>query len=175
MIEPVTSADLETIRSQLGRPPRDTVGVAHRCPCGNPDVVATAPRLSDGTPFPTYYYLTCPRAASEIGTLEAAGLMRDMTDRLARDDGLAARYRDAHDAYLRDRCAQGEVEKIEGISAGGMPDRVKCLHVLVAHALAAGAGVNPLGDEALAHLPPWWEPGPCVGGWSPDGAHDGAG
>ena len=35
------------------------------------------------------------------------------------------------------------------MSAGGMPDRVKCLHALVAHALAAGQGVNPLGDEAL--------------------------
>ena len=40
--------------------------------------------------------------------------------------------------------------EIAGVSAGGMPDRVKCLHVLVAHALAAGPGVNPLGDEALS-------------------------
>ena len=163
MIEPASSGDIAAIRSQLGRPPRDTVGVAHRCPCGNPDVVATAPRLSDGTPFPTFYYLTCPRAASEIGTLEAGGLMRDMTERLAEDEGLATRYRDAHDAYLSDRRAQGDVEEIDGISAGGMPDRVKCLHVLVAHALAAGPGVNPLGDEALERLPPWWAAGPCVG------------
>ena len=54
--------------------------------------------------------------------------------------------------------------EIAGISAGGMPDRVKCLHVLVAHALAAGPGVNPLGDEALAALPEWWRNGPCVAG-----------
>jgi uncharacterized protein len=54
------------------------------------------------------------------------------------------------------------VAEIEGTSAGGMPDRVKCLHVLVAHSLAAGPGVNPLGDEALALLGPWWEPGSCV-------------
>jgi hypothetical protein len=33
-----------------------------------------------------------------------------------------------------------------------MPDRVKCLHVLIAHSLAKGPGVNPLGDEALATL-----------------------
>ena len=156
-----TPDDLATVEHQLGRAPRGTVAVAHRCPCGNPDVVATAPRLSDGTPFPTFYYLTCPRAASEIGTLEASGLMRDMTERLAQDEGLARRYRDAHDAYLRARGRYGDVPEIEGVSAGGMPDRVKCLHVLVAHALAAGPGVNPLGDEALALLPDWWRSGPC--------------
>lgn len=138
------------------------VGVAHRCQCGNPDVVATAPRLGDGTPFPTLYYLTCPRAASEVGTLEAGGLMREMTQRLGDDAVLAHAYRDAHEAYLADRRAVGEVREIDDVSAGGMPHRVKCLHVLVAHALAAGAGVNPLGDEALARLPRWWTDGPCV-------------
>ena len=44
----------------------------------------------------------------------------------------------------------GDVPEIDGVSAGGMPDRVKCLHALVGHALAAGPGVNPLGDEAVA-------------------------
>ena len=43
-----------------------------------------------------------------------------------------------------------------------MPTRVKCLHVLVGHSLAVGPGINPLGDEALAMLPPWWTNGPCV-------------
>lgn len=154
--------DLAAVEAQLGRPPRDSVGIGHRCPCGNPDVVATAPRLSDGTPFPTFYYLTCPRAASEIGTLEASGLMREMTERLAHDEDLAAHYRRAHDDYLDRRRQYGDVPEIEEISAGGMPDRVKCLHVLVAHALAAGPGVNPLGDEALTLLPDWWQSGPCV-------------
>jgi len=28
--------------------------------------------------------------------------------------------------------------------------------------LAAGPGVNPLGDEALQRLPDWWTSGPCV-------------
>ncbi len=154
--------DWAIVESQLGRPPRDLVGIAHRCPCGNPDVVATAPRLSDGTPFPTYYYLTCPRAASAIGTLEASGLMQEMTERLARDPELADRYRRAHAAYLDDRQHAGDVEEIAQVSAGGMPDRVKCLHVLAAHALAVGAGVNPLGDETLTLLPEWWATGPCV-------------
>jgi hypothetical protein len=88
--------------------------------------------------------------------------MRDMTERLATDETLRAAYEAAHEAYLRRRAAIDDVPEIDGISAGGMPDRVKCLHVLVAHALAAGPGVNPLGDEAVAALQPWWSAGPCV-------------
>jgi uncharacterized protein len=155
-------ADAAVVGAQLGRAPRGLRAVAHRCPCRLPDVVETEPRLPDGTPFPTLYYLTCPRATGAVSTLEASGLMRDMTERLAADDTLRAAYEAAHDAYLRRRAAIADVPEIDGVSAGGMPDRVKCLHVLVAHALAAGPGVNPLGDEALAALPPWWSAGPCV-------------
>jgi hypothetical protein len=158
----IDAADEQRVAAQLGREPRAIHAVGHRCPCGNPDAVTTEPRLPDGTPFPTTYYLTCPRAASLIGTLEGSGLMKDMEARLAEDEALAQAYAAAHRAYLADRSALGAVPEIEGISAGGMPDRVKCLHVLAAHALAAGPGVNPLGDEVLALLGDWWEAGPCV-------------
>ena len=87
--------------------------------------------------------------------------MAEMTERLAVDEDLAARYRAAHEAYLADRAELGHVEEIDGISAGGMPTRVKCLHGLVGHALAAGPGVNPLGDEALALLGEFWTT-PCL-------------
>ncbi|MEU6175720.1 DUF501 domain-containing protein [Streptantibioticus parmotrematis] len=157
---PPTEADIAAIGEQLGRVPRGLRAVAHRCPCGLPDVVETAPRLEDGSPFPTLYYLTCPRAASAIGTLEADGVMKEMTARLAEDAELADAYRGAHEDYLARRDA---IEVLEGFpSAGGMPDRVKCLHVLVGHSLAAGPGVNPLGDEAIAMLPEWWRKGPCA-------------
>ncbi|MCU7823116.1 DUF501 domain-containing protein [Kitasatospora sp. DSM 101779] len=156
----VSDADVAAIAAQLGRVPRGLRGVAHRCPCGNPDVVETAPRLPDGTPFPTLYYLTCPKAASLIGTLEADGVMKDQSARLAEDPELAAAYRAAHEDYIARRDA---IEVLEGFpSAGGMPDRVKCLHVLVGHSLAAGPGVNPLGDEAIGMLEDWWAKGPCV-------------
>jgi hypothetical protein len=158
----VSADDLAVVEAQLGRPPRGTRAVAHRCPCSLPDVVATEPRLPDGTPFPTTYYLTCPRASSAIGTLEGSGLMREMESRLGEDAELAAAYRRAHEAYLADRAALGDVPEIARVSAGGMPDRVKCLHVLAAHALAAGPGVNPLGDEVLERLGAWWSEGPCV-------------
>ena len=126
--------------------------------------MATEPRLPDGTPFPTTFYATCPRLTGAISTLESTGLMREMSERIAAEPELAAAYAAAHEDYLRRRRALGEVAEIDGISAGGMPTRVKCLHVLVGHALAAGPGVNPLGDEALETLrrSPWWAAGPCV-------------
>lgn len=162
MSEKPTRRDLDAVAAQLGRDARGVLRVAHRCPCGNPDVVETAPRLPDGTPFPTFWYLTCPKASGAVGALEAAGMMREMTERLAADKPLRAAYRRAHERYLARRGAVAEVPEIAGISAGGMPDRVKCLHVLVAQTLAEGAGANPLGDEALGALPEWWRTGPCV-------------
>ncbi len=122
----------------------------------------TEPRLPDGTPFPTTFYATCPRLTGAVSTLEASGMMKEMTARLALDDELAAQYAAAHEHYLSTRSRLGEVPEIAGVSAGGMPARVKCLHVLVAHSLAAGPGVNPLGDEALAALDDWWAAGSCV-------------
>jgi len=165
----LSADDTAAIARQLGRVPRGAVDVAHRCPCGEPDVVMTEPRLPDGTHFPTLYYLTCPRAAAAIGTLESSGLMREMEARLAADPDLASDYHSAHESYLAMRADLGEVPEIDGISAGGMPTRVKCLHVLIGHALAAGPGVNPLGDEALALLPEWWRPTSCA-----DADHEGS-
>jgi uncharacterized protein len=164
----VDARDVAAVEAQLGRRPRSIHAVAHRCPCGLPDVVATEPRLDDGTPFPTTFYLTCPRASSMIGTLEASGMMREMSQRLTEDADLAASYRRAHESYLAARAAiedeTGEVPEIAGVSAGGMPARVKCLHVLAGQSLAQGRGVNALGDEVLDALGPWWSAGPCVSG-----------
>ncbi len=113
-------------------------------------MVKTAPRLPDGTPFPTLYYLTLPALTAAASRLESAGLMAQMTERLQHDSDVAAAYRAAHESYLAERDA---IEPLgTTFTGGGMPDRVKCLHVLMAHALAKGRGVNPFGDEALAIL-----------------------
>ncbi|MGV1009236.1 MAG: DUF501 domain-containing protein [Dermatophilaceae bacterium] len=170
-----SAADLEAVQRQLGRAPRGVRGVAHRCPCGLPDVVRTEPRLPDGTPFPTTYYITCPRLAGAVSTLEGHGAMRTMQQRLAGDPALAAAYRAAHEDYLARRAELGTVSELEGISAGGMPTRVKCLHVMVGHALAVGPGTNPFGDEVLAALAPWWEPAGCADVQGTVGAPDTAG
>jgi len=160
MNDSIGPAEREVVTRQLGRPPRALVAVAHRCPCGQPDVVETAPRLEDGTPFPTLYYLTCPRATAAASRLEAAGRMREWQDELAENPELDAAYRAAHEQYLAERDARDVLPTRS--TAGGMPDRVKCLHALAGHALAAGPGVNPIGDRAVAEMGEWWAGGPCA-------------
>ncbi|GAA1103115.1 DUF501 domain-containing protein [Nesterenkonia jeotgali] len=160
--------DLDTLSLQLSRPVRDVVEIPARCTCGNPLVAATAPRLSNGIPFPTTFYLTHPAATAAVSRLEAAGVMAEMTQRLNADSELAQAYRGAHENYLTERerirglAGLDPVWEIEGISAGGMPERVKCLHVLVGHSLAVGPGINPLGDEALELIADQFTPDTCV-------------
>lgn len=163
-----TEEDLDTLSRQLGRPVRDVVEIGARCRgCGSPLVATTAPRLSSGIPFPTTFYLTHPSITAAVSRLEAAGVMAEMTERLSEDRELAAAYRRAHESYLEERGAiaertgVGAVPEIDGVSAGGMPERVKCLHVLAGQSLAMGPGVNPLGDEALQRIAEWWTPEAC--------------
>lgn len=158
--EAVTEHDRAVVAEQLGRPPRALRAVAYRCPSGHPAVIQTSPRLEDGTPFPTLYYLTCPRLCALVSRLEANGTMREMTARLDAEPGLAEAYRRAHLRYLAERDA---IEPLgTAVSAGGMPGRVKCLHVHVAQALASGPGVNPFGDEALERFAGEWPSGDCA-------------
>ena len=154
-----TEVDILAVSRQLGRPARGVVGIAARCVCGAPTVVSTQPRLDDGTPFPTLYYLCHPAATAAISTLEATLVMPELAALLDSDADVAASYRDAHQAYIADRESIDVVPEIAGISAGGMPSRVKCLHALAGHALAAGPGVNPIGDLALARAD--WSPDVC--------------
>lgn len=157
---PVGERDIEIVSAQLGRPARDVIGIPARCACGAPTVVATAPRLTNGTPFPTLYYLTHPAATAAVSRLEAHGVMAEYQAELATDVDLAEAYRRAHESYLADRESILEVPEVEGFSAGGMPTRVKCLHALVGHSLAAGPGLNPVGDRALAQCE--WSPEVCA-------------
>ena len=156
---PASERDLEVLEQQLGRPMRGVLGIGARCVCGNPVVVVTAPRLEDGTPFPTLYYRSHPAATAEMSRLEVAHLMVDMQDALAEDEELRAAYHRAHEQYLSQREAIEHVAEIENVTAGGMPTRVKCLHALAAHALATGPGVNPMGDWALRESA--WSPQRC--------------
>ena len=159
----VTASDLDVLRVQLGRAPRGVVGIASRCVCGRPVVVRTAPRLPAGSPFPPTYSLPHPAAVRGCSTLEAEHLMEDLNARLAADEALAAAYAAAHEDYLARRAELGRPEEIDGVSAGGMPTRVKCLHALVGHSLAVGRGINPVGDLAIAALIErgLWDPAQC--------------
>jgi uncharacterized protein len=157
--DPVSTRDIAIVSAQLGRPARNVIGIAARCVCGAPTVVATAPRLADGSPFPTLYYLCHPAATAAISQLEATHVMVEYGALIQEDAEVREQYASAHVAYLADRERIEVVDEIAGFSAGGMPTRVKCLHALVAHALAAGAGVNPIGDRALARAR--WSPAVC--------------
>jgi len=156
---PVSPEDIAIVSAQLGRPARDVIGIPARCVCGAPTVVATAPRLADGTPFPTFYYLTHPAATAAMSELEATQVMNEYNALLAEDEDVRLAYSAAHEQYIADRDSIAVVNELDGISAGGMPTRVKCLHALAGHALAAGPGVNPIGDLALARGT--WSPAVC--------------
>ena len=153
--DPFTQADIDEVSRQLGRPARNVIGISARCVCGRPTVVSTAPRLDDGTPFPTLYYLSHPAATAALSKLEANGVMPELAALLV--DEVAAAYTHAHEQFIADRESIAVVPELAGVSSGGMPTRVKCLHALAAHSLAAGPGVNPIGDLALEQS-----------GWSPD-------
>ena len=163
-----TDQDIRVLSAQLGRPVRDVIEIPARCVCGNPLVAATAPRLSNGSPFPTVFYLAHPAITAAASRLEAGGLMYEMTDALAADTELANRYTLAHENYLAERerirliSGTDEVPEIENISAGGMPTRVKCLHAVIGHTLAVGCGINPMGDWGLDEIADWWTPQVCA-------------
>jgi len=163
-----TDQDIRVLSAQLGRPVRDVIEIPARCVCGNPLVAATAPRLSNGSPFPTVFYLAHPAITAAASRLEAGGLMYEMTDALAADTELANRYTLAHENYLAERerirliSGTDEVPEIENISAGGMPTRVKCLHAVIGHTLAVGRGINPMGDWGLDEITDWWTPQVCA-------------
>ena len=163
-----TDQDIRVLSAQLGRTVRDVIEIPARCVCGNPLVAATAPRLSNGSPFPTVFYLAHPAITAAASRLEAGGLMYEMTDALAADTELANRYTLAHENYLAERerirliSGTDEVPEIENISAGGMPTRVKCLHAVIGHTLAVGHGINPMGDWGLDEIADWWTPQVCA-------------
>ncbi len=147
------------IQAQIGRQVRGAVAVAARCRYGLPTVIRTAPLLDDGTPFPTLYWLVCPAARVAVARLEAAGWNAALSERVATDSALAQAHAAAHASYLAQRDALGRLPDDPGV--GGLPGRVKCLHVLYAHEVATGA--DPVGRMIRTVVDPIDCPGPCVG------------
>ena len=156
---PLREGDRETLIEQLDRLPRGLVGVGARCACGTPAVTVTLPRLPEGSPFPTLFYLSLPHVVREASKLEANGVMAQFNDQLAADEALRAAHVRAHESYLERRAVLGDVPEIAGISAGGMPSRVKCLHALVGYSISVGRGVCPIGDAALDMI--GWDAAEC--------------
>jgi hypothetical protein len=157
---PMTDADAALAAEMIGRPLRGQSAVAVRCGWGLPAVLRVSPRLDDGTPFPTLFWLSCPLASRAVGTLEASGVMRDLTARLDHDEEMAQDYGAAHERYVTARDELGEPVPSDP-SAGGMPGRVKCLHALYGHHLATRD--NPVGAWVAEQVEPMPCPAPCAG------------
>ncbi len=162
-----TDADIQGVTAELGRYPRGMVAVGRRCAvCGTPLVTVTRPLVEGRIPFPTTFYLCSAAAVKAVGRVEAEGAMADYTELVQHDDGVRAAYERAHWLYLAFRTSLarrlGDTEDhIAGISVGGMPTRVKCLHALLAQTLVMGRGVNPIGDRALARIADEFSPDVC--------------
>lgn len=164
--EGASERDIALVQAQLGRYPRGMVAVGARCVCGNPLAVVTRPLLPGGIPFPTTCYLTGPEVVKAVSHVEANGEMPSYTALVEQDADVHAAYERAHELYLAFRHALAErlgddESHIEGISAGGMPVRVKCLHALVAQSLVMGPGVNPVGDRVLERIRGEFDPTVC--------------
>jgi len=159
---PADDVTVAVLSAQLGRPARGRPAVVHRCGHGLPTVARVDPRLEDGTPFPTTFWLACPLLRSAVGRLEADHEMVRLNERLAEDEDLRSEYRLTADRYVAFRDRLGEPgEPLDGApTAGGMPRRVKCLHVHLAHHLATGD--NPMGAHAADAILPMACPAPCV-------------
>jgi uncharacterized protein len=147
------------VSAQLGRPARGNAAVVHRCGFGLPTVVRVDPRLEDGTPFPTTFWLSCPVLRSRVGTLEADHAMVGLNARLEAEPELASDYARSHERYVAFRDRLGEPLPGDP-GAGGMPRYIKCLHVHAAHHLATGD--NPIGAWTVEHATPAPCPAPCV-------------
>lgn len=170
---PADPHEQAVISAQLGRPARGEPAVVHRCRFGLPTVVRVAPRLEDGTPFPTTFWLSCPAMRSRVGTLEADHAMVGLNDRLGDEPEFAAAYAAAHERYvgfrdtLPDPATEGGPQPLPGApGAGGMPGHIKCLHVHAGHHLATGD--NVVGAWTVEASTPLPCSGPCVDVDDPD-------
>jgi len=173
---PADDATVAVLSAQLGRPARGRPAVVHRCGHGLPTVVRVDPRLEDGTPFPTTFWLACPLLRSAVGRMEADHEMVRLNERLATDGALRDEYERTAERYVafRDRLGEPAAPLDGAPTAGGMPRRVKCLHVHLAHHLATGD--NPIGAHVADALLPLGCPSPCVtsDGVTSDGVAAGA-
>ncbi len=113
-----------------------------------PQVIETHPRLEDGTPFPTLWWLTCRRLSSQVGRLESSGWMATLNERLTSERAFHAALVKSTRAYLESR---DRLEQLQGGGhPGGGPDRIKCMHAHTDHHLITGD--NPAGEEVLRPL-----------------------
>lgn len=161
-----TPDDLEALQSQLGRPARGVICIETRCPIGHPQVIKVYPLLREEArvvPFPTLFWLTCPRLIRQISAFEHQGLIATLEKKLQNDPDFKAAYHQNHQSYRSERwetlCEEdqrwvktkGWLSDFKDRGIGGIADwdRIKCLHLQFAHHLARE---NVLGQWLKAHF-----------------------
>ncbi len=150
--------DQTVIATQLGRSPVAGASVAYRCQTGFPVVTRNTGLTKTGNPFPTLFWLTCPKARRAVSRLEAAGVILELKKQLAENPDWLQRLSDS-DAHYRSERAQalsdlsGSAASLSAVGIAGCRDiyQLKCLHAHVADWLAAG--LNPIGERVLELAP----------------------
>lgn len=148
MLPTPTDEDVAALTELLGRPPRAAFAVVVRDETGRPVVIRNAPRLDDGTPMPTRYWLVDRALSVRISRLESAGGVRQ-----AEHDVDANELRAAHEQYARERDADLALDDAGPRPVGGVAGTrtgVKCLHAHYAFHLAGGD--DPVGRWVAARL-----------------------
>ena len=142
-----TDRDRERVQQLLGRRPGGRYQVVVRNDTGDPVVIRNAPRLDDGTPMPTRYWLVGPAQVAAVSRLESAGGVR-AAEAAVDAAALAA----AHARYAAERDAELPDDGAPRPSGGvaGTREGVKCLHAHYAWHLAGGD--DPVGRWVARQL-----------------------
>lgn len=135
--------DALAVERQLGRKPRGLYRVVARDMQGEPSVIQNYPRLQDGTPMPTLYWLTSSELIRMVGHVESSGGV-DQAEAEVDPRQLAqvhTRYAAARDALLESH------DRYDPMPSGGVAGTrkgVKCLHAHLANLLAGSD--DPVGE-----------------------------
>ena len=150
------------VSAQVGRNPREPWRVAAWCSWGMPTAIVSPSVLADGTPYPTYAWLTCPHLSERCATLESAGEAARINAAMRQDPVLAAGVHAAAQELAAARAREsGGLDACAGLGTAGtrMGAKVKCLH---AHVAARLAGVeDPVGARIIALGPAACADGRC--------------
>ena len=144
-------SDLALVREQLGREPLTELTVVARCGAGHPLVIRNHPVDTEGKPFPTLYWLTCPEAVKAVSRLEADGWIARFNDKAEQRTGFAEELEKAHQEYAEERARWHRPSRSWG-GVGGTRKGVKCLHAHYANHVAGGA--DPIGVWVAEQIEP---------------------
>ena len=101
-------------------------------------------RDSDGTPFPTMFWLTCPMCIKKVSTLESHGMVKELDNQLNSNSKLRKLWSKRQKSYEKERNRKyknvnNTVSPIGGV--GGAVNSIKCLHSHLADELVTGKNI----------------------------------